>query len=755
MLTSGGDSAGMNAAVRAAVRTALAAEVEAFAVYEGLQGLIDGGDRIRSMSSTDVGGILHQGGTVLGTARSPGFRTRDGLRRAAANLVERGIEALVVIGGDGSLSGAAELRAEWTGLLDELVAAGDVTSARADAHRHLALVGLVGSIDNDMFGTDMTIGTDTALHRIVEAVDAIQSTASSHQRAFVIEVMGRRCGYLALMGGLATGANFAFIPESPPREDWEEAMCSVLRAGREIGRRASVVLIAEGARDRHGNPVTAGHVKRVLEERLGEDARVTVLGHVQRGGAPSVFDRFLGTLMGHVGVQQLLESPGDEPQLIGIRGHQLSRSPLMECVAATRSVGDVIADGQFDVAMEMRGGSFTDSYDLLRTMVQARPRRAEPGQRTLRLAVLHAGGAAPGMNTAARVAVRVGLDRGHTMLGVRDGFRGLTSGEVEELDWMSVSGWVARPGAELGTDRFVPQPDEMPRLAAELARHRVDGVLMIGGWAGYTAAHTISTYRVDHAEQAIPIVCVPASINNDLPASDHSIGSDSALNSIVTDVDKIKASAVASHRCFIVEVMGHDCGYLALMAGLATGAEQVYLPEEGISLAGLLEDVGALRTRFESGSRLGLVIRSEHAEQQYTTDFVASLLTRESGGLFDVRTAILGHVQQGGAPSPFDRIQATRLASAGVEHLIERALADDPTATMVGSRHGEIVFTPLTEFPGLVQHDVQRLRERPWWMALRPVLDLLAHGRSAPGSAGGSHGRAADPSAEPVQRVLA
>ena len=303
MLTSGGDSAGMNAAVRAAVRTALAADLEAFAVYEGLQGLIDGGDRIRSMSSADVGGILHQGGTVLGTARSPAFRTRDGLRRAAANLVERGIDALVVIGGDGSLSGAAELRAEWTGLLDELVAAGDVTKARADAHRHLALVGLVGSIDNDMFGTDMTIGTDTALHRIVEAVDAIQSTASSHQRAFVIEVMGRRCGYLALMGGLATGANFAFIPESPPREDWEEAMCSVLRAGREIGRRASVVLVAEGARDRHGNPVTAGHVKSVLEERLGEDARVTVLGHVQRGGAPSVFDRFLGTLMGHAGVR--------------------------------------------------------------------------------------------------------------------------------------------------------------------------------------------------------------------------------------------------------------------------------------------------------------------------------------------------------------------------------------------------------------------------------------------------------------------
>ena len=748
MLTSGGDSAGMNAAVRAAVRTALAAEVEPFAVFEGLQGLIDGGDRIRPVSSVDVSGILHRGGTVLGTARSPEFRTRDGLRRAARNLVEREIHALVVIGGDGSLSGAAELRTEWSGLLDELIAAGAIDEAQVDAHRRLAVVGLVGSIDNDMFGTDMTIGADTALHRIVEAVDAIQSTASSHQRTFVIEVMGRRCGYLALMGGLATGANFVLIPENPPAHEWEEAMCAVLRAGREIGRRANIVLVAEGARDRRGEPVTAAHVKSVLDERLGEDARVTILGHVQRGGAPSVFDRFLGTLLGYAAVRQLLDFPGDEPQLIGIRGHHLTRSPLIECVATTRSIGDVIADRRFDTAMDMRGGSFKDSYHLLRTMVQARP-RLRPDQRSLRLAMLHAGGAAPGMNTAARVAVRVGMDRGHTVLGVRDGFRGLARGEIEELDWMSVSGWVSRPGAELGTDRFVPLPDDMPRLADELARHSVDGLLMIGGRAGYQAAHTLTTYRDEHAELAIPIVCVPASINNDLPASDLSIGSDSALNSIVTDVDKIKDSAVASHRCFIVEVMGDECGYLALMAGLATGAEQVYLPEEGISLARLQADLDTLRSRFAQRSRLGLVIRSEHADQHYTTNFVASLFTRESGGLFDVRTAILGHLQRGGAPSPFDRIEATRLASAGVEHLIERALADDPTAAMVGVRQGHIVFTPLAELPGLVQRDVSRPSEPPWWTALRPLVDLMAHAQTPPASSPGSAVRATERSTEP------
>ena len=169
-------------------------------------------------------------------------------------------------------------------------------------------------------------------------------------------------------------------------------------------------------------------------------------------------------------------------------------------------------------------------------------------------------------------------------------------------------------------------------------------------------------------------------------ASDLSIGADTALNSITTDVDKIKQSAVALHRCFVVEVMGRDCGYLALMGGLATGAERVYLPEEGITLDRLQDDLDALRTGFDLGKRLGLVIRGERADEVFTSSFVESLFAHESGGRFDVRRAILGHVQQGGAPSPFDRIHATRLASAGVDRLIDEALAGGRTSAMVGVR---------------------------------------------------------------------
>ena len=715
VLTSGGDAPGMNAAVRAVIRTALHFGIDVYAIHEGYQGLVNGGDLIQRMESGDADGILHQGGTAIGTARSQEFRSRDGRRTAARNMVERGIDALVVIGGDGSLTGANLFRQEWSGLLAELVTAGEISPAVATDHPFLRLVGLVGSIDNDMAGTDMTIGADTALHRIVDAMDALRSTASSHQRTFVVEVMGRQCGYLALMASLASAANWLIIPEQPPPEDWALQMCRDIEEGRVIGRRQSVVIVAEGARDRSGNPITADQIRTVLENELGEDTRITILGHVQRGGAPSAFDRYLATLLAHAAVERLLTDEPDAPaQLIGLGGNRVVNSPLMDCVAQTEAVAERIKAQDFDGAMLLRGGSFRESYQILRTVQQAAPRPTPAGRRRFRLAVVHGGGPAPGMNNAVRAAVRLGLDRGYTVLAVKNGFRGLRDGDIQEMGWMDVSGWVSDGGAEIGTNRYVPSGAAIAQIAKQVAAHRINGLLMAGGWAGYQAAHELHRHRQHYAALDIPIVCLPMTINNDVPGTELSIGSDTALNSIVADVDKIRQSAVATRRVFVVEVMGRDCGYLALLSGLATGAERIYLPEEGITLDDLTADVHALADGFRSGKRLGLIIRNENADPVYTTGFITSLFQKEGGELFDARQAILGHVQEGGDPSPFDRIQATRLTARCIEFLSEQLESGGRASAMIGFQSGRLQFTDLTSYPTLIEHDVQRPLEQRW-----------------------------------------
>ena len=725
VLTSGGDAPGMNSAVRAVVRTGFHHGIDVFAIHEGYQGLVQGGELIRRMEPSDTAGILHKGGTAIGTARSEGFRTREGRRAAVRHMIQHGIDALVVIGGDGSLTGADIFRQEWPALLAECVEAGEVSAVAAAKHPYLRLVGLVGSIDNDMSGTDMTIGADTALHRIVEAMDALRSTADSHQRTFVVEVMGRHCGYLALMSSLATAANFVLLPEQPPATDWADQMCRDLKAGRQIGRRQSVVVVAEGARDLEGNPITVDHIKNVLESELGEDTRITILGHVQRGGAPSAFDRFLATILGNAAVEQLLgDNAESTPQLIGLRGNRVVHSPLMECVERTKAVAERIKEHDFDGAMALRGGSFRRSYKILRTIQRAAPRPSTPGRQRFRLGIVHGGGPAPGMNTAVRAAVRLGLDRGYSVLAIQNGFRGLRQGQVQEMGWMDVSSWVSSGGAEIGSNREVPVGDQIAQIAEQIAAHRIDGLLMAGGWTGYAAAYTLHENRHRYPGLDIPIVCLPMTINNDVPATELSIGSDTALNSIVLDVDKIRQSAVASLRVFVVEVMGRDCGYLTLMSGISSGAERVYMPEEGITLDDLTSDVHALADSFRSGKRLGLIIRGEGADPVYTTGFITSLFEKEGGDLFDSRQAILGHVQEGGDPSPFDRIHATTLTAQCIEFLSEQMESHGSASAMIGFQSGRLQFTDLTSYPLLVDKTAQRPLEQRW-MSYRELARVM------------------------------
>ena len=728
VLTSGGDAQGMNAAVRAVVRTALRLGAQPYAVMEGWAGAVAGGDGIRPLNWDSVGSILHRGGTIIGTARSKEFRTREGMLSAAANLLEHGIDRLVVIGGDGSLTGTNEFRKAWPSLLAELMTTGRITPEVAAAHAQLMIAGLVGSIDNDLVGTDMTIGADSALHRIMEAIDSLSSTAASHQRTFVIEVMGRHCGYLALMSAVAGGCDYVFVPELPPADGWEEDMCNKLQAGRAAGRRDSLVIVAEGAQDRKGNPITAADVCDVLEERLGEDARVTILGHVQRGGRPSAYDRWMSTLLGYAAAQEVLRAtPESEPHIIGVRHNRIAHLPLMESVENTRAVATYIKDGDYEAAVEARGASFAQMLQIFENMSTppSQSRHDDSPVKDKRVAILHAGGLAPGMNTAARAAVRLGIDHGLTMLGIEGGFPGLLDGAVKELSWADVEGWVGEGGAALGTHRDYPTIEQLYSIGRSLESNHIDGLIVIGGFNAYLGAHTLIKERDRYPAFNIPIVCVPASIDNNLPGSELSIGTDTAVNSTVSTLDAIKLSASASKRCFVAEVMGRRCGYLTLMSGLATGAEKVYLPEHDATLDEIASATSDMVKSFRDGRRLYLVLRNEAACGLYSTKLLADVFAQESNGLYDVRESVIGHVQQGGNPTAFDRLMATRLVTNAMQVLVDELVAGTARGHYVGLVNGEFRDSPLAHMNDELDLVNRRPRDQ-WWLRLEHVIPVVS-----------------------------
>jgi len=297
VMTSGGDAPGMNAAIRAVVRASIFHGIDVIGIRSGYKGMI-AGDFI-PMKSIDVGNIIQRGGTILGTARSKEFRTYEGRQKAFENLQKAKIDACVIIGGDGSFAGASVFTREFS----------------------IPFVGLPGTIDNDLFGTDYTIGYDTALNTVVETVDRIRDTASAHGRLFFIEVMGRGAGFIALHSGIATGAEAILIPEV---EDQEENLLNYLRGK---GKKPSnIILVAEG-----NNVGGAQEIAKKVKEDFKEyDVRVNVLGHMQRGGSPSAFDRFLASRMGVAAVEALLDN--QRSIMVGFVNHDITHVPFNKTI---------------------------------------------------------------------------------------------------------------------------------------------------------------------------------------------------------------------------------------------------------------------------------------------------------------------------------------------------------------------------------------------------------------------------------------
>nr|XP_054505080.1 ATP-dependent 6-phosphofructokinase, muscle type isoform X2 [Agelaius phoeniceus] len=726
----------MNAAVRAVVRVGIYTGAKVFFVCEGYQGLVDGGDHIREATWESVSMMLQLGGTVIGSARCQDFRTREGRLRAARNLVKRGITNLCVIGGDGSLTGADTFRAEWGGLLAELLKTGGITAEEAQRSSHLNIVGMVGSIDNDFCGTDMTIGTDSALHRIMEIVDAITTTAQSHQRTFVLEVMGRHCGYLALITALACGADWVFIPESPPEDDWEEHLCRRLAETRDGGSRLNIIIVAEGAIDRHGKAITSDEIKALVVKRLGYDTRVTILGHVQRGGTPSAFDRILASRMGVEAVMALLEGTPETPAcVVSLSGNQAVRLPLMECVQVTKDVTTAMNEGRFEDAVKLRGRSFQNNWNVYKLLAHIRPPPCPCPQSGYTVAVMNVGAPAAGMNAAVRATVRIGLIHGHRMLAVHDGFEGLAFGMVREIGWNTVGSWTGLGGSKLGTKRTLPKK-HFEEISANISKFGIHGLIIIGGFEAFTGGLELVEGRARFEELCIPLCIVPATVSNNVPGSDFSIGADTALNTITTTCDLIKQSAAGTkRRVFIIETMGGFCGYLATMAGLAAGADAAYIFEEPFSSRDLQANVDHLTEKMKTTVKRGLVLRNERCNENYTTDFIYNLYCEEGKGIFDCRKNVLGHMQQGGSPTPFDRNFGTKMGAKAVAWITGkikecsrhgRIFANTAdSACLLGMRKRSLVFQPIAELRQQTDFE-HRIPKEQWWLKLRPILKILA-----------------------------
>ncbi|XP_045386718.1 ATP-dependent 6-phosphofructokinase, platelet type isoform X3 [Lemur catta] len=677
VLTSGGDAQGMNAAVRAVVRMGIYVGAKVYFICEGYQGMVDGGTNIVEANWESVSSILQVGGTIIGSARCNDFRSREGRLKAACNLVRLGITNLCVIGGDGSLTGANIFRKEWSGLLEELAKNGQLDPAAVQGHMHLNVVGMVGSIDNDFCGTDMTIGTDSALHRIIEVVDAIMTTAQSHQRTFVLEVMGRHCGYLALVSALACGADWVFLPESPPEERWEEHLCLKLSENRARKKRLNIIIVAEGAIDMKNKPITSEEVKQLVVRQLGYDTRVTILGHVQRGGTPSAFDRILASRMGVAAVIALLEATPETPAcVVSLSGNHTVRLPLMECVQMTQDVQKAMDEGRFKDAVRLRGRSFEGNLNTYKRLAIKLPDDQIP-KSNCNVAVINVGAPAAGMNAAVRAAVRVGIADGHRMLAIYDGFDGFAKGQIKEIGWTDVGGWTGQGGSILGTKRVLPGK-YLEAIATQMRTHNIHALLIIGGFEAYLGLLELSAAREQHEEFCVPMVMVPATVSNNVPGSDFSIGADTALNTI-TD-----------------------------------------------------SNVEHLTEKMKTTIQRGLVLRNESCSENYTTDFIYQLYSEEGRGVFDCRKNVLGHMQQGGAPSPFDRNFGTKISARAMEWITSKLkefkgkrFVTDDSVCVLGISKRNVLFQPIAELKKETDFE-HRIPKEQWWLKLRPLMKILA-----------------------------
>lgn len=464
------------------------------------------------------------------------------------------ISNLCVIGGDGSLTGANFFQNEWNDNLQSFINEKIYSEEYLQAHRNFQIVGLVGSIDNDFYGTDMTIGVDSAMWRITESLDNIQTTACSHKRVFILEVMGRNCGYLALMCALGSNAEYCFLPESPPPVNWQEKLVEKLKTAEIVfGKRAGIIILSEGAVDSQGKAITSGIVKDVLKDQF--DVRATVLGHVQRGGNTSFYDRCLASRMGIKAIEIFKNHRQEDGKLAKVvisKGTLISAGDMMELVNQTKKGNEHLKNKEFDQAIQNRGTNYEKYWKLYQninkisnyTLSDETENALEASGSKLSsarslvlkqkpdkiIAFLGMGAPCAGMNSALKYSMQHLLTTNehecrYRAVVIYDGFEGLmrakiddhplngsNSGNIQEWTISDLGGLHFQGGMKIGCKRTQPNDE----CAEKLKLLDISALVIIGGWDALVATEWLQK-NAEKLPKGFKSVVIPATISSNLP----------------------------------------------------------------------------------------------------------------------------------------------------------------------------------------------------------------------------------------------
>lgn len=575
----------------------------------------------------------------------------------------------------------------------------------------LKVVGIPATIDNDIYGAAESLGEDTAIHRVIEAIDHLMSTMKSHSRAFVIEVMGRRCGWIALMSAIASAADYVLLPEAPA--EWRTEMIDTLRTARKCGKPGVFVILSEGAVDRDGAPIVGDQVVEEIS-RAGIEVRLLKLGHIQRGGPTSARDRIYGTLLGIKAVEVML-SPLREPIMISIFRGEFKEIGLEEVIDKNKLIKRLQEDRKFDEVMSHRSNFFRLAHSYFRksivTEVSATKKggegccdntrerlgdkvhrvkckaceksretgvEIEPGcpdtkiddmgfvcrgkprtaKRGASIGILQCGKRSSGMNTVLNAVVQYALITGAEPYYIPNGFEGLLGDQVTKARLYEFSSDANNGGSAIGVGDC--RKVNIAMVQEKIEKFNLKSLIVIGGSDALPIIEKLKNAN---------IVLIPASSFNNVPGMDMSIGVDTALNTIlkVSDISKLTSFSCRNH-VFVIEIGGEQCGYLSLMGGIAAGAFEVFIPERKYLISHLSETAHRLRVRFRERPRRGIVIfRNETTFCSMPTENFCKVLKTDSEGLFETSFSVLGELQQGANPSPTDRINATILGIKAVD----------------------------------------------------------------------------------------